>query len=477
MKVLIAASECIPYAKTGGLADVIGALLRALRSLDVDARVIMPLYRGIKTRFGPKPTGDTVSIPLGNKVYQGNLFALNDEALFVECPEFFDRKELYGTALGEFEDNAFRYVFFSRAVLSFCSLLQYRPDIVHANDWQAALVPLYMKTLYSKAFGNIPSLFTIHNLGYQGIYPASSMTLTGLPQDFFSPRLLEFYGLVNFMKAGIISADAVTTVSPRYASETLMPEYGFGLEGVLAEKGKAYKGILNGVDYSSWNPSDDALLQATYDRNSLQGKQLCKMSLVEQCGFSNPEAPVIGMVGRLAAQKGIDLFMEAAPELFSNGLNAVILGRGDTVIQDDLKRLAREFPGQFSLNLKFNEEFAHLIYAGSDMLMMPSRYEPCGLSQLIAMRYGTVPVARATGGLVDTVDDYDHLKKKGSGFLFTGFHPSAFVECMKRALSVYTSKRQWTLLVKECMGKDYSWENSASEYLNMYQKLVQSENK
>jgi len=473
MKVLMAASESTPYAKTGGLADVMGSLSEALSSKGVDVRVVLPLYRAIKKQFNPKATGLEVTVPLGRKSARARLYSSDERAWFIDCPEYFDRKELYGTPQGDYDDNAFRFVLFSRAVLEFSELSGFIPDVVHAHDWQAALVPLYMKTLYADRFEDIPSLFTIHNLGYQGLFPGPAMTITGLPEGFFTSKLLEFYGQVNFLKAGLISADAINTVSPRYAKETLSEEYGFGLNGVLTERARDYVGILNGLDYKLWNPSTDELLPATYNAKTPAGKIECRQTLVKMCSFSNPDAPVIGMVGRLARQKGLDLFLKGANELFPLGINFVVLGRGEDDIQDGLKKALRTYPGQMHLSLDFDETFAHLIYAGSDMFLMPSRYEPCGLSQLIAMRYGTVPVVRGTGGLKDTVKDYDHLKKQGNGFVFTGYHESALAECLKRAISVFTSPTQWKKLVRACMAADFSWEKSAAEYLELYRKLIE----
>ncbi len=472
MKILIATSEAIPFVKTGGLADVTGTLVNELRNSGIDARIALPLYRGIKSRFKLEDTGYTVSVPLGKAKYESRVFSYEESVYFFELDEFFNRQELYGTPSGsDYPDNSQRFIFFSRAVLEACSALDFQPDVLHANDWQTALIPLYMRTLYRDGFRKSASVFTIHNLGYQGIFPAAAMTLTGLGSEWYTPAGIEFYDQVNLLKAGIISADAITTVSPNYAKQILTKEYGAGLDGVLKDREKDIAGILNGLDYDEWNPSADPALPAKFSIESLGGKRKCKRSLFRACSFKNPRAPIAGIVGRFSSQKGVDVLLEASEELFSSGLNVAILGKGEDVLQRGLKAAERKFPGRLSVNTGFDEEMARRIYAGSDMLLMPSHYEPCGLSQMIAMRYGTVPVARATGGLVDTIADYNHLSGSGTGFLFSGRWPSALAECVKRAICVYADSERWNKLVARCMKQRFLWKNSSRKYIELYRKL------
>jgi starch synthase len=472
MKVVLATSEAIPFVKTGGLADVSGTLIEELRASGVDARLMLPLYRGIKSRFNLSGTGCTIKVKLGSKSYASRVFSYDDSAYFIECDEFFNRQDIYGTSSGEYPDNAFRFIFFSRAVMEACSSLGFEPDVIHANDWQTALIPLYMKTLYKSRYKGRASLFTIHNLGYQGIFPASSMTLTGLGSEWFTPAGIEFHDQVNLLKAGIVAADAITTVSENYSEEILTKEYGAGLEGVLKKREGDIVGILNGLDYDIWDPTTDISIPARYSASSFYGKQKCKRTLVEECAFKNKKAPLAGFVGRLSSQKGIDLFLEAAEEIFLSGINAVFLGSGEKELQNGLKTLAKRHDGRLFIKTGFDDEFARRIYAGADMLLMPSYYEPCGLVQMIAMRYGTVPIARATGGLVDTINDYDHLRGRGTGFLFSGRWPSALAECVKRALCVYRDRERWKKLTISCMKQRFSWKTSVRKYVTLYRKLI-----
>jgi starch synthase len=468
MKILMAASESVPFAKTGGLADVVHSLSGELRRMRFDVRLILPLYRGLRERFRLEDTGIELAIPLGSRNYQGRIYRYRDETFFIHSDEFFDREELYGTAEGAYEDNAFRFLFFSRAVPEAARALDIRPHVVHLNDWQTSMVALYMRTLYRKDFRKTASLLTIHNLGYQGVFPASAMTLTGLPTEMFNFRELEFYGQLNLLKGGIISADAISTVSEKYASEILEPEYGFRLQGLLAERSKDITGILNGIDYSRW---DFKGAPCSYRAANMEGKNRCRNALIRACSFRHRKRPIAGMVSRLDPQKGIELLADAAHELFAHGVNLVVLGRGDEELRQRLRGLRKKYPEQFFLKLDYDEAFARLVYAGSDLFLVPSRYEPCGLTQMIAMRYGTVPLARATGGLADTIEDYDHLKGTGSGFLFSGHNPSAFLECLKRALCVYSDDERWRALRSRCMRRNFSWKDSARKYASLYRRL------
>lgn len=477
MKVLIATSEAVPFAKTGGLADVTGTLLNELRSAGVDARLMLPLYRGIKSKFKLDYTGTVIKVPLGRQVQEARVYSHEGTAYFIEHEDFFDRPELYGTKNGDYPDNARRFVFFSKGVLEACSSMDLVPDIVHSNDWETGLIPLYVKTLYRRDFRKTATVFTIHNLGYQGIFPPTAITLTGLSSDWFTPSGIEFYDQVNLLKAGIVSADAVTTVSQNYASEILTKEFGAGLEGVLADRSKDLYGILNGLDYEAWDPSSDAAIPARYSIDSFRGKKQCRSSLVRQCSFKNPRAPVAGMVGRLSSQKGVDLFLEAAGEIFASGVNVAILGKGDGDVHRDLRAAEKKYKGRLYLNIGFDDDLARRIYAGSDIILMPSHYEPCGLTQMIAMRYGAVPLARSTGGLADTIEDYRHLSGTGTGFLFSGRWPSAFAECVKRAVCVFSDRDRWSELQRRCMKQRFYWKTSARKYVRLYRKLARAASK
>lgn len=469
MRVLIAASEAIPFVSTGGLGAVTGSLLRELLRLGADARLILPLYRGIKERFELRPAGRDIVVALGDRQCRFRVHSHEGSTLFLECDEFFDREELYGTPAGDYEDNALRFIAFSRAVLEACVALDFIPDVVHCNDWQTGLIPLYVKTVYRKSLMGTATLMAVHNLGYQGIFPASDMTLTGLDMRLFNPNVLEYYGQMNFLKAGIVGADAVSTVSMKYAEEIKTEHYGFGLDGVL--RGREVTGILNGLDYDRWNPASDDSIAANYDAANPAGKKKCKEWLVKEMSFRDREAPLVGMVGRLSAQKGVDLMADAAERFIALGVNLAVLGRGDEALQNDIRDVAARHPGNVSLNLRYDEDLARMIFAGSDMILVPSMYEPCGLAQMIAMRYGAVPVARATGGIADTIEDYRHLDGRGTGFLFSGYNSSALEECLKRALCVYSDSAAWTGLVRACMKADFSWRASALKYHALYSSL------
>ncbi|GAB4390805.1 MAG: glycogen synthase GlgA [Thermodesulfovibrionales bacterium] len=472
MKVLIAASEAAPFAKTGGLADVTGSLLKEFPALKVTARLFLPLYRGIRERFDLRDTGVAIKVPVGRKKHPSRVFSFKDRVFFLECDEFFDRSDIYGTPEGEYKDNAQRFVFYSRGVLEACAALGYEPDVIHCNDWQTGLIPMYVRTLYKRHFEGAATLLTIHNLGYQGVFPASAMTLTGLPHGLFNPEAVEFFGQVNFLKAGIVAADAISAVSENYAREITTREYGFGLDGVLRNRAGDITGILNGLDYGQWDPASDGFLPAGYGPEDLGGKKECRRRLVKECGFKDEDAPVVGMVGRLASQKGLELFLEAAGRLFGLGLNVVMLGRGEEHLHVRLAEAERLHPGRFSLHIGYDEALAHRVYAGSDVFAIPSRYEPCGLTQMIALKYGTPPVARATGGLADTIRDYDHLRGEGTGFLFADYNASAFEECIKRALCLWRDGARWEGLMRRGMGRDFSWRDSARKYAALYGALA-----
>jgi len=474
LNLLIACSEAVPYAKTGGLADVTGALLKEFRKDKLNVSLILPLYSVIRKRFRLVRTGKTVRVPMGNFEIEGVIWASDrgkrPEAYFVECDAFFGRPELYGTGEGDYTDNALRYIFFARAVLETCHALGIEPDIIHCNDWQTGLIPLYLRTLYAgyKQFKKTVTLLTLHNLGYQGIFDAGAMAYTGLGREFFVPEKLEFYGQLNFLKAGLLYADILNTVSPTYADEILTPEQGFGLDGILRLRQDDLYGIINGIDPGEWDPANDSLLPAVYSVQELKGKQECKRTFCQQARIATWKAPLLGMVSRLSSQKGLDLFLSSFDELIALGVTIAVLGKGDEAYHAAFTSKARQHKGKVQITIGFEETVAHHIYAAADFFLMPSQYEPCGIGQLIAMRYGTVPIARKTGGLADTIDDYDHLREKGSGILFRDFTPAALQDAVKRALCVSRDPGSMTKLIQQCMRREFSWRSSAAEYLALY---------
>ncbi|MFO0751975.1 MAG: glycogen/starch synthase [Thermodesulfovibrionales bacterium] len=486
MRIGLVAPEAVPFSKTGGLADVAGTLYREFLDRGMEVSLFVPLYRTTKERFGGElhDTGIDLDIPLGNAVRKCRVFvnrgswaAGGGEAagkaagkgvvFFVGSDEYFDRDELYGTSRGDYPDNDQRFAFFCRSVLEICVRFDLSPDVLHCNDWQTGLIPLYLKTLYrdAPALRGALSVLTIHNLGYQGLFPPQTMIVTGLPHDLFSPDGVEFYGRVNFLKAGIVGADLITTVSETYAQEILQEEAGFGLDGILRKRRDSIVGIVNGIDYREWDPAADRQLPQTFSREDPAGKQACKTALLRRCALQGDErTPLLCFIGRLSTQKGVDILAEAIPEMILRGAVLVVIGRGDALYLAMMDSLAARFPRSFSFCSSFDEPLAHLAYAGSDLFLMPSQYEPCGLGQMISMRYGSLPVARKTGGLSDTVEDGT------TGFLFTDSSASALVHAVQRALAAYADGKAWKRMVRNAMGRDFSWEKSAKAYLALYRR-------
>ncbi len=483
LKILMVVSECTPFAKTGGLADVAGALPKALASLGHDVRVILPYYtRKIDARqWGITRLPGALDVPMGGGETRHQLTAhLHETRLpgsqvpvyLVSQDAFFDREELYRTDEGDYEDNAARFGFFSKAALAACKHLEFQPDLVHCNDWHTALVPVYLKTLYShdSFFSATATVFTIHNLAYQGLFSRAIMQATGLPDSTFSVDGLEFYGQVNFMKGGIIFADMVSTVSERYSQEIQTAEYGFGLEGILQRRSADLRGIVNGIDTGDWSPEGDAYLPLRYDRDHLEGKAEVKKRFLKELGLEPLEDhALVGMISRLDSQKGFDLLSEIIDYLMNLKIQFVILGTGDRKYHELLERIRSHYPDKASTHLVFSNELAHKIAAASDLFLMPSRYEPCGLNQIISLRYGTVPVVRATGGLADTVHEFDPSDESGNGFIFHEYNSMAFFNAIQRALEVYeTRPDQWKGLMRRGMAEDHSWTASARRYEDLY---------
>jgi starch synthase len=486
MKILFATSEMVPFSKTGGLADVAGALTKALHKLGHEVSAIVPLYRGTKHEdYGIEETGHTFVVPMADREEYGEIFrsVLPDgvTVYFIGKEAYFDRDELYRTPQGDYPDNAERFIFFSKAVLEFCKVMDYRPDIVHCNDWQTGLVPIYINTLQrsQSIFGETATLFTIHNIGYQGLFKHLDMHLTNLPWDLFTPDGIEFYGKINLLKAGIIGADILTTVSPRYAKEIQTPEFGCGLEGILTKRSGRLFGVLNGVDYDEWNPESDGYLAANYGPHDLSGKQRCKADLLERFGMPLlNDTPVLGIVSRLADQKGFDILSPVMDDIANEGYQFVLLGTGEQKYHTLFSELAAKYPDRIGVKLTFSNELAHKIEAGADIFLMPSRYEPCGLNQMYSLKYGTVPLARATGGLDDTITDYfSSSPSSGNGFKFSEYSASALMDKLRVARACYAKEEEWERIMRKGMACDFSWDASARKYGELYQKAVSLKNK
>ncbi len=484
MKIVHIASEAVPFAKTGGLADVVGALPQALASLGDQVFVIMPFYgRKIETLgLGVSPAAKpdlTIDVDVGGIRMQARVMKARLDSgptfYLISEPYFFDRENIYGTAGGDYPDNAQRFVFFSRAAIEAIARLKIKPDIVHVHDWQTALVPVYLKTIYAKdrAFANVKTILTIHNMGYQGVFPKQVMNITGLGWDLFTFDKLEFWDKVNFLKGGIAFSDAITTVSKKYAKEIISHEQGMGLDDALRARKSSLSGILNGVDYGVWNPLNDALIPANFSARSLKGKSECKEAMRIRMKLPMREStPVIGMVGRLASQKGLDIFTEALPELVNKDLQLAILGTGDVHYHEILRAAARSYPDRVGLMITFSDEMAHMIEAGSDFFLMPSLYEPCGLNQMISLKYGTIPIVRATGGLEDSIEEFSQRTGRGNGFKFHDYSAAALLHAVDRALSAYKRPDSMKQLIQNAMKCDYSWKRSAREYQALYRKLL-----
>jgi starch synthase len=478
MNILFVSSEVVPFAKTGGLADVIGALPEALAKKGHTCGIILPFYSMVKKNgFAPKvfKKGLTVKINGKNEIF--NLLLLkqgNIDVYFIEKDEYYNRDQLYGTPQGDYPDNAFRFGFFAKAVIAAVADIGSQ-DILHCNDWQSALIPLYVKLSHKDdpLFNKTKILFTIHNMAYQGIFSREVMLDLGLEEDLFTPDLLEFYGKLNFMKAGIIYSDAVSTVSKGYSREILTPEFSAGLDGLLRTREKDLYGIVNGVDYSIWNPSTDKFIAANYSEKGLAGKEECKKDILKECGIKyNPKRPLIGMITRFAEQKGIDLVAQGMANIIKMGCDFVILGFGDEKYNNIFSKLNVKHRGHMAALIKFDNSLAHKIEAGSDMFLMPSRYEPCGLNQLYSLKYATVPIVRAVGGLEDTVENFDIAAKKGNGFKFKDASCRELLNTVKTAVAVFKNKAVWNTLLKNCLACDYSWDSSAEQYEKLYDRLL-----
>jgi len=478
MRILIVTPEANPFARTGGLAEVTSALARALVQQGHQVLVAMPLYRQVRESGQALISmGRTLTIPLSFKnlpaeIYQTELCP-GLTFYFIGQDALYNREGLYGTAYGDFEDNAERFIFFSRAVVEMIEALGLDLDVCHCQEWHSGLVPVYLRTLYRERprLHRLPVLYTVHNVGYQGLSSSYDFPLTGLGWEFLSPKALEFYGKINLMKGGLVFADLINTVSNRYREEILSPEYGFGLEGVFRERAQDLFGVVEGVDYQRWNPSRDPFLASTYDVDHLDGKQACKQALLKHFGLDLPPArPLVGMTTRLYERKGIDLVEGILDQLMDLEVGFVLQGTGEERHQYLLQEIGLRHPGRIGLSLGFTDELAHQIIAGADMYLMPSRYEPCGLDQLYCLRYGTVPVVRATGGLDETIQQFDPTSGAGNGFKFSDYTPAAFLASVQQALDLYQDQKAWQALMRANMALDFSWDRVAPSYVALYER-------
>jgi starch synthase len=465
------ASEAIPFAKTGGLADVIGSLPRAVQALGEKVAVVMPAYRQSSYPNPPREAYRNLWIPIGPG-YSANLYETSERGVtfyFLDCPPLFDRDGIYGTAAGDFPDNHLRFAALSMGAIAVARYL-FRPRVIHCHDWQSALLPVYISEHFrgDPVFSRVPVLLTIHNLGYQGLFPAGAMADIALDRRLFNPEQLEFFGKVNFLKGGIVWSDAISTVSKGYAEEIQTREYGFGLDGLLRRRAPIH-GIVNGVDYTEWDPERDSRIARNYSAADLAGKRECKRALLAELGLpaAAVHRPLVGMVSRFAAQKGFDLISGVASRLLAEDLTLAVLGSGDAEYESMLRALAESYPDKVGLRIGYDNGVAHRIEAGSDLFLMPSRYEPCGLNQIYSLRYGTVPVVRATGGLDDTIDE-------DTGFKFREYSGSALLAAMGSALDAYNDRDQWVGMMRQGMRKDFSWGASAAQYSALYRKLTSS---
>ncbi|MDD2689634.1 MAG: glycogen synthase GlgA [Candidatus Omnitrophica bacterium] len=458
MKIAICASEVVPYAKTGGLADVAGALPQALEKLGQEVIIVMPRYKSInESKFKLQRIKEDISYSItGNKI----------KVYFIEKDKYFNREGLYQDKSGDYKDNLARFSYYNKRTLELLKEINFKPDIIHVHDWQASLIPVYLKTIFLKDpfYQATKTILTIHNIGYQGLFPKEEFPQLGLDWSIFNIEGLEFYGKINILKGGMEYSDIINTVSSTYSKEIQTKEFGFGLEGVLNKRRNSLFGILNGLDYSIWNPETDKFISKNYSLKTIADKYSNKKDLQEICRLPlHDEVPLFGIVSRLAEQKGFDIFSEAMNEICKQNLQLVILGTGDLKYHQLLEKATKKHPKVISLHLKFDDPLAHKIYAGSDAFLMPSRYEPCGLGQLISLRYGTIPLVFKTGGLADTVNE-------DNGFIFERYSKEDLVRTIKEAVAAFKTNKKWSRLITKAMECNFSWDESAKHYLKLYAK-------
>ena len=478
MRILHVASEVAPYSKTGGLADVLGALPRALAALGHEVTVVTPRYRSIDPeRFGLARRLRGLAAPLGADtvavgVYEGQAASTPRVRVYlIDHKPSFDRDGLYGDAKGDFADNARRFALLGSAALAVCAEFGAWPDVVHGHDWQAGPAILFAK----KRWGDLrapKTVFTLHNLAFQGLFPEKVVDELGLPRQYYHPEGFEYYGQASFLKAGLALADRLSTVSPTYAREIQTPEHGLGFDGLLRARNKVLHGILNGADYDIWNPEKDIHLPATYSAEALAGKRACKAALQREMGLPvRADVPLCGSISRLTDQKGFDLVLGALPQILDGDAQYVLLGSGDAALESALKQLQVKFPKKLAVRIGYDEALSHRIEAGCDLYVMPSKFEPCGLNQIYSLKYGTPPIVRATGGLDDTIVDFDARSRSGTGFKFEAYAAEALVGAWKRALAAWRSDDDFAGLVKRAMAQDFGWGRAAEAYTHLYKLL------
>lgn len=479
MNILFSASEMVPFCKTGGLADVIGALPPVLAEMGHDVCVILPGYAAIdRERFGFEHVSGNIDVPVGDTAMGFFLTSAvwrGVTVYLIENYTCYGREGLYGDLDGDYPDNDVRFILYARGVFETALALGIRPDVIHCHDWQAGLVPAYLATVYRNRplFANARSFFTVHNLGYQGLFPLDTFALTGLPSEALDWRMAEYWGKLSFLKAGLVYAGALSTVSETYAEEITREPLGFGMHGVFEGRRGSLHGIVNGIDQDLWDPAVDTTIPAQYSPGDMDGKWACRRMLLDACGFTaGNDVPVFGMVTRLDDQKGLDILEDAAGRLAAMNIRIAVVGTGTQKHHDAMNALMERYAGRFRVFLRFDNEIARLVYAGSDAFLMPSRYEPCGLGQIIAMRYGTLPVVHATGGLKDTVRDLDR-HPYGDGFVFDEYSADALVEAVGRAAAAFREKggQRWREAVRRVMSRDFSWNASAAKYVALYNRL------
>ena len=482
MQIAFAASECTPFAKTGGLADVVGALPRELVKLGHQVSVYLPFYTCVRRHIAGEPEYLVRSLTIPFRSY--NRFVgiveggIRDgvQYYFIDCPELFNRKELYGTSAGDYPDNAERFGLFCRAVIEASKILGV-PEIFHVHDWQASLIPVYLRTVYAAdpALRGAATVLTIHNAAYQGKFPSATTEQLLFPWEIFTMDKVEQFDRFNFLKGGVVFSDLLTTVSRKYAEEIQTAEFGEQLEGVLLRRAADLHGILNGVDYALWDPATDGYLAAHYTAESLNGKRACRADLLRTFGLEKiaGTTPVIGIVSRLVTQKGFDIVAKIVEDLADRDLAVVALGTGDAYYEKLFRGWAFRHFASVAVQIRYDDALAHKIEAGADMFLMPSRYEPCGLNQIYSLKYGTVPIVRATGGLDDTIEEWDAEKGTGTGFKFAGFDPKDLLTEIDRAIEAFHDKQGWTQLMRNGMARDYCWSGPAKEYAKVYEEAAQ----
>jgi starch synthase len=480
MNILLASSEVFPFSKTGGLADMVGSLAGALAKAGHEARVVTPLYRGIREKFPAMRRVDWYfNQPVGLRFVQAELWELDVarglKIYFVDQPGYFNRAGIYHEHNISYADNAERYIFFSKCVVHLARYLSWRPDVIHVHDWQVGLVPTLVLQQKQEGWGNPPATcLTIHNLAYQGVFPESAFALTNLPESYFHTEGAEFFGLLNCLKAGIAYADFITTVSPRYAGEITTEEFGCGLDGLLRRRQKDLAGILNGVDYAEWNTTKNPHLFKPYSLGRMAGKKVNKLNLQKLVGLPADESvPLFGTISRLAEQKGVDIQLGALSEMLNTKMQFVLLGSGSPEYERGYREIARHFPGKVAVRFGYDETLAHRIEAGGDFFLMPSRFEPCGLNQMYSLRYGTIPIVRATGGLDDSVVDWTQNPKLATGIKFSEYTSRSLAKAIRKALVLFNQPKLLQVCQRNAMKADYSWDKTVKAFVGIYKKVSQ----